>query len=301
MRSRGLVAAAFTPMRPNGDADLGAVPRLVDHLLREKVDGVFCNGTTGEGESLTPEERQALAAAFVTATAGRARIFVQVGANSLRVAQRLARDAAEAGADAIAATPPAYYKPRDVSELLECLREISDAAPGVPLYYYHLPAYTGVRLDMAELLRGAGDAVPALAGIKFSEADPRAFAACSGVGDGRYDVLWGSDETLLEGLSAGATAAIGSTYCFAAPAYREVIAAHGRGDLETARRWQARAARMVDIHLRHGGLPAFKATMRLVGVDCGPVRLPLRALSPGAVEALRAELEEIGFFDWGRG
>ncbi len=53
--------------------------------------------------------------------------------------------------------------------------------------------------------------------------------------------------------------------------------------------------------IRRGGLPALKATMQLVGVDCGPVRLPLRALSASAVDELRRQLEEIGFFDWGRG
>ena len=300
MRSRGLVAAAFTPMRTNGDTDLAAVPPLVEHLVREGVSGLFCNGTTGEGESLTPEERRDLAGAFVSATAGRARVFVQVGANSLRVVHKLAEHAAQIGADAIAMTPPAYFKPACVTDLVECLREISKAAPGVPLYYYHLPAFTGVRLDMVDVLRKAGEAIPDFAGIKFSEVDALAFAACTGVEGGRYDILWGSDETLLTGLAAGATAAIGSTYCFAAPLYRKVIAAHEEGEPANARRWQERAAGMVAVHLRRGGLPALKATMQLIGVDCGPTRLPLRLLAPTAVEGLRRDLEEMGFFDWGR-
>jgi N-acetylneuraminate lyase len=112
--------------------------------------------------------------------------------------------------------------------------------------------------------------------------------------------MWGSDETLLTGLGAGANAAIGSTYCFAARVYREVIAAHVAGDVETAKLWQGRAARMVEIQARRGGLSAQKVTMQLVGADCGPVRLPLRTLSPTAIDGLRSELEGIGFFDWAR-
>jgi N-acetylneuraminate lyase len=187
-----------------------------------------------------------------------------------------------------------------VIDLVECLREVARAAPGVPLYYYHLPAFTGVRPDMVDVLRQAGEAIPGFAGIKFSEVDPATFSACTKFDGGRYDILWGSDETLLAGLAAGATAAIGSTYCFAAPLYRKVMAAHEQGDAGAARHWQERAAAMVDVHLRRGGLPALKATMQLVGIDCGPARLPLRALSPAAVEVLRRDLEEIGFFDWGR-
>ncbi len=301
MRTRGLVAAAFAPMRPNGDIDIEAVPSLVEHLVREGVAGIFGNGTTGEGESLTPEERRAIAGALVSAAAGRTRVFAQVGGNSLRVAQQLAAHAADIGADAIAATPPAYFKPASVPHLVACLQEIAAAAPKVPFFYYHIPAFTGVRLDMVDLLRQAGEAVPSFAGIKFSEVDPSAFSACAKLDGGRFEILWGSDETLLEGLAAGATGAIGSTYCFAARVYREVMAAHAAGDLEAARTWQARAARMIDIQIRRGGLPALKATMQLVGVDCGPVRLPLRALSASAVEELRRQLEEIGFFDWARG
>ena len=49
---------------------------------------------------------------------------------------------------------------------------------------------------------------------------------------------------------------------------------------------------------RHGGLPAFKAVMKMIGLDCGPVRLPLRTLAAEDTTALRAELDAIGFFDF---
>jgi N-acetylneuraminate lyase len=300
MRTRGLVAATFTPMRPNGDIDLAVVPRLVDHLVREGVAGLFCNGSTGEGESLTPEERRAVAAAFVEASAGRLPVFVQVGANSLRVARELAAHAAEIGADGVAATPPSYFKPGTTADVVACLAEIAAAAPGRPLLYYHFPAMTGVGVDVVELVGAAGAAIPTFSGAKLSEPEPDVFEACVRLDDARYDVFWGRDEDLLSGLSAGATAAIGATFCFAAPAYGRVLAAHRAGDLEAARSWQERCARMVEIQVRHGGFPAFKATMGLIGLDCGPVRLPQRALPPEEVEGMRGELDAIGFFDWGR-
>lgn len=36
--------------------------------------------------------------------------------------------------------------------------------------------------------------------------------------------------------------------------------------------------------------------MKLIGCDCGPVRLPLRPLSPDEERKLQADLEAIGFF-----
>jgi N-acetylneuraminate lyase len=286
-------------MRPNGDLDLEAVLRLVDHLVHEGVDGIFCNGSTGEGESQTPEERRAVAEAFVKANAGRLRVWVQVGSNSLRLARELAAHAAEIGADAIAATPPSYFKPASVADVVSGLQEIAAAAPGLPLLYYHFPGLTGVPLDLADLMRTAGQVIPTFSGAKLSEADPAVLEACRRLDDGRYDAFWGQDHTLLTGLAAGATEAIGATYSYAAAAYRRVIAAHRAGDQETAREWQDRCARMVDIQMRRG-FPAFKATMGLVGLDCGPVRLPQRTLPPAEIEAMRGELEAIGFFDWHR-
>jgi N-acetylneuraminate lyase len=300
MSSPGLVAAAFTPMGPRGDLDLDAVPRLVEHLVGEGVSGVFCNGSTGEGESLTPDERRAVAAAFVKASGGRLRVYVQVGSNSLRVARGLAAHAVEIGADAIAATPPGYFKPDTARDAVACLEEIASAAPRLPLLFYHFPAMTGVDVDVVELMQLAGEAIPTFSGAKLSEPDPALFQACARLRGGRFDVFWGRDETLLSGLAAGATAAIGATYCFAGAPFRSLIAAHRAGDMETARAWQARCARMVDVQVRHGGFPAFKATMALIGVECGPVRLPQRALPREEVEEMRAELEAIGYFEWGR-
>ena len=55
---------------------------------------------------------------------------------------------------------------------------------------------------------------------------------------------------------------------------------------------------MIAVFLRFGGLPAGKSIMRLIGLDCGPVRLPLQSLSDAQEDALQAELEKIGFFDF---
>ena len=103
---------------------------------------------------------------------------------------------------------------------------------------------------------------------------------------------------LLSALAVGAKGAIGSTYNLAGPLYRKVIAAFERGDLDEARKYHSLAVEMIRICLRSGGLPAFKAVMKLLGLDCGPTRLPLETLAPDEIESLKKELDNIGFFDW---
>jgi hypothetical protein len=52
---------------------------------------------------------------------------------------------------------------------------------------------------------------------------------------------------------------------------------------------------IIAVMARHGGLPAGKAMMSLVGIDCGPVRPPLQNLTRSQFEVLRQELEQVGF------
>lgn len=101
---------------------------------------------------------------------------------------------------------------------------------------------------------------------------------------------------LLSGLAGGADGAVGSTYNFAAPLYRRVIAAFERGDVAEARRCQGEAVAMVNVLLSYRGHAGLKAAMGLRGLDCGPTRLPNVSLRPEEVESLRRDLDAVGFF-----
>lgn len=297
-RFTGLIAAVFTPMCEDGSLNLSQVPPIVEHLIRTRVSGIFACGTTGEGPSLSSEERSATAAAYVEAAAGKLPVIVQVGHNSLAESRALASHAQAIGADAISATPPAYFKFEAPKILVDCLAEISSAAPKLPLYYYHIPSMTGMDFDVVEFLRLASERLPKLAGIKFSDSAIPKFQAAVEFENRRFDVLFGSDEMLLSGLCAGAAGAVGSTYNFAGPLYRRIIDAFDRGDINEARRCQGLSIEMVRILCRYRIHPALKAAMKLIGLDCGPNRLPLVTLTGDESQAMKKDLNGIGFFDW---
>lgn len=297
----GLVPATFTPLHPDGSLNLAVVAPMVEHLIREGVTGLYVCGSTGEGVSLAREERMAATEAFIAAARHRVPVVVQVGHNSIAEARLLAAHAQAAGAEAISATPPSYFKPPTLAALVDTMAEIAAAAPGLPFYYYHIPGMTGVTPNVAALLRDGSASIPNLVGVKFSHTAVFDMQGALAVEDGRYNLLFGSDEMLLSGLCGGAHGAVGSTYNFAAPLYNRIIGAYSACDMPTAQRLQAHAVEMVNVLVRHGGLPAIKAVMAFLDLDCGPVRLPLVALSAVQQQALRDDLAAIGFFDWGRG
>jgi N-acetylneuraminate lyase len=296
-----LIAAGFTPLRGDEALDLDRIGPLVEQLFADGVAGIYAVGSTGEGVSLTTEERQEVAAAYVAAVGGRRPVVVQVGHNSLAEARRLAAHAQRIGATAISATPPTYFKPDTLDVLTACLAEITAAAPDLPFYYYHIPMKTGVNLDMVELLQIGSRRLATLRGIKFTSPAVHEFQACLAVDNGHFDVLWGLDEMLLSAWSVGARGAVGSTYNFAAPLYRRLLHAFEHGDQAEAARCQALAVALIRVLLRYPGvIPALKAMMRLVGQDCGPTRLPLPPLQEAQVAGLERELTRSGFFQWGR-
>src|SRR5262249_23664858 len=133
----GLVAATYTPFAADGSLNLLAVERQAAHLLANGISTVFVGGTTGERHSLSPSERLALAERWLQVARGSAlRVIVHAGANCLVDARALAAHAHKHGASAIAAVAPSYFKPRTIDALVQCLAEITSAAPETPFYYY---------------------------------------------------------------------------------------------------------------------------------------------------------------------
>jgi N-acetylneuraminate lyase len=297
-RLTGLVAAPFTAFQDDGSLSLSTIEKQAASLIASGVHGAFVCGTTGEGTSLTIAERMQVAERWQSAAGDKLRVIVHVGHTALGDCRALATHAQKIGASGVGCMAPFFFKPSNIEDLVSFCGGVASAAPELPFYYYQIPSMTGVSLPAADFLRAAEKSIPNLAGVKFTYENLMDFAECVRLAEGRYDIVFGRDEMLLAGLALGCRGAIGSTYNFAAPIYHRIIAAFEKGDLVTAQAEQARANAMIAIFVRFGGLPAGKAIMKIIGLDCGPARLPLRTLSEARQAELREQLEQIGFSDF---
>ena len=292
----GLIAAPYTAFHADGSLNLSAVEGQAASLVASGVAGAFVCGTTGEGVSMTVEERMKVAERWQEVSQGKLQVIVHVGHTSLGDARALAAHAQKIGAQGLSTLAPYFFKPGNADDLAAFCAEVAAAAPALPFYYYQIPSMTGVSIPAADFLRAAAPRIPNLAGVKFTFENLMDFAECVRLEGCRYNIVFGRDEILVAGLSLGARGAIGSTYNFMAPIYHEVIAAFEKGNLALAQEKQAVANAIIQIFIRYGGLTAGKAMMKMIGVDCGPVRLPLRSLEEKREALLRAELESAGFF-----
>jgi len=293
----GLVAAAFTPFQKDGALNLSQISRLAQLYRANRLGGVFINGTTGEFASLSFVEQQQLIEVWQSEKETLP-VGVMLGGTCLKDMQALARFSAEKEMDAVAMLSPYYFRPQTVGALVDVVSEVARTVPHLPFYFYHIPSMAGGNFYMRDFLALAADRIPNLAGIKFTHADIMDFQAAVQFQNGRYDLLWGTDEALLSGWVAGARGAIGSTYNYAAPLYHDILKAIDKGDLERARQLQSKSVDFVQLLFKYGGAATGKAIMALIGQDCGPVRSPMVPLSAAEIKALEKDLQAIDFFTY---
>jgi N-acetylneuraminate lyase len=225
-------------------------------------------------------------------------VIVHVGHTSVAEARELAQHAHNCGAAAICSLCPGYYRFATVARLVDCMAEIAAGAPELPFYYYHVPVITNVPLSMTEFLQRGGESIPTLAGIKYTAPTIHEFHACLELDGGRFEMMFGYDEMLLSAIAVGAQGSVGSTYNLAGPLYARMYQAVEKGDWATARQCQSRSVSFVDILQKYGIREAQKAVMKMLGVDCGPCRLPGGRFDDRSYQALYADLKNLGFFDW---
>jgi N-acetylneuraminate lyase len=294
---QGLIAAPFTPMDNEGKLNLALIPHYYQFLKHNKVTGAFVCGSTGEGVSMTADEKKSVIKAWadVTKEDKDFKVMTLVGGTSIEDCKDIARFSKEEGLYGVSFTAPFYFKPANVHMLADCCKAIADTVPDMPFYYYHIPVLNGVGFPMIDLLKNVEGKIPNFAGIKYTHEDFMDFLSCLHFQDKKYDMLWGRDENMLAALAVGAKGAVGSTFNYAAPLYYDLIEAFNQNDLKKAQSLQQQSIDMIALLGKYGGIATGKAYMKLVGVDCGEFRLPVKNMNSEQFELFKKEVEQLNF------
>uniref|UniRef100_A0A8C5PXC2 N-acetylneuraminate lyase n=1 Tax=Leptobrachium leishanense TaxID=445787 RepID=A0A8C5PXC2_9ANUR len=238
-RIKGLVAATFTPMTSRSDINLPVIQKYVEYLADEQnVRNIFVNGTTGEGMSLSVQERKTLTEEWIKYSRGKMdNVIVHVGCLSLADSKDLAAHASSCGADGISAIAPSFLKPSNPDALVMHLKEVAAAASNLPFYYYHIPNLTGVKYQMYDLMGKMQKHIPSFRGVKFTDVNLMDYSLCLHEYK-TFEVLYGVDEQLLGALACGAHGAVGSTYNYLGSTTNKMLSAFEKGDLHKAQEIQ---------------------------------------------------------------
>ncbi|XP_032884080.1 N-acetylneuraminate lyase isoform X2 [Amblyraja radiata] len=300
-RLSGLVAATFTPLTNDDEINLPVIGPYIDYLVKvQGIRNIFVNGTTGEGMSLSVEERKLVAEEWINKGKGKLdHVIIHVGSLSIKESRQMAEHAAKCNASGIAVISPFFFKPQSTDALVEYLKEVASAAPGIPFYYYHLPELTGVSFRVVELLDGIEKKIPTFRGLKFTSSDLLDFGQCVNNYKDKFDLLYGKDELLLSAMVLGATGAVGSTYNYFGNLNKKMLSYFEKQDYNLAREQQAIVQEFIGYVSSLGfGVAENKATMMLVsGIPLGPPRLPLLKCSEEKKAQILAKLKILGLLN----
>lgn len=292
----GLIAAPFTPFDSQGKLNLTLIPQYYRFLKHNGVTGAFICGSTGEGVSMTKEEKMLVAEAWADASRNDSefRVMTLLGGTCLEDCKVLAKHAQSIGLYAVSFTSPSYFKPANAAVLAEMCAQIAAEVPDMPFYYYQIPVLTGANIAMIDLLKEVGS-IPNFAGVKYTHEDFMDFLSCMNYDGGKYDMLWGRDENMLSALVLGNRASVGSTFNYLAPVYHQLIDAFEKHDFKAAAALQQKSIDFIRLLGKFGGIATGKAYMKLVGLDCGEFRLPVKNMNAAAFESFQQDVQALDF------
>jgi 4-hydroxy-tetrahydrodipicolinate synthase len=290
---KGVFPALVTPfVRQTEEVDEEAYRRLIRSCL-PNVDGLVTSGTTGEFPYLTREEQRRLLEIGVEEAGGKP-VIAGCGASSTQAALTLACDAQEAGASAALIVTPYFLHPSDKG----VYQHYYDIATSVdlPILLYNIPQVMDRYLprtvveDLADL--------PNVVGLKDSSGNLTYTMELLEYSGDRIDFFVGHDEVVLPALAGGVSGVILASAQVYPEVWQEVIRLTNQGELTEARVLQRSVQKLSRIFCRHGGGVAVKAALKLMGLDMGPPRRPLKAVGgalPHETRAeIRLELEKLG-------
>ena len=295
----GLIDAPFTPFYENGEVNLEPIEQYAKMLTKNGLKGVFINGSSGEGYMLTEDERMHLAERWVEVAPEGFKVIVHVGSTCVKSSERLAAHAQKIGAFGIGAMATPFPKIGRIEELVKYCEEIAAAAPELPFYYYHIPAFNGAYLSMLDFLKAVDGRIPNFAGIKYTYESLYEYNQCRLYANGKFDMLHGQDETILPCLAmGGAQGGIGGTTNYNGRCLVGILDAWKSGDLEKARELQNYAQEVINVicHFR-GNIVGGKRIMKLIGLDLGKNRTPFNNMTDEEEARMKQELEAIDFFN----
>ena len=274
----GVLTAMVTPFGLNGAVDEEAFVRLLGFLAENGSDGVVVAGTTGEGATLTDEEKLRIFQ-LAAEEGGDLLVVAGTGSNDTAHSVHLSEQASQIdGVDAVLVVTPYYNKPplRGVYAHFEAVSKAVDK----PIIAYNIPSRVVIDLPN-EFLRelAAIDNVAAVKQSRYTDIE-----AIEGL-----DLLAGNDDTLAEVLDAGGTGGILTCSPFVGKQMRRII-----DEPENRAELQADLTEVIDTFTITQLSMTVKAGLNLLGQDVGGVRLPLVECDENEIAAIRGVLERRG-------
>lgn len=274
LKNSHIMTAMVTPFGKDGNVDYDLLKKLIDHLISTGTDGILVSGTTGEGPTLTEEEKIELIEKTVEYVAGRVPVMAGTGSNNTKATIEYTNKVAKIdGVDAALVVVPYYNKP-DQAGMTAHFTAVADSVD-LPIVMYNIPGRTGVTMEVetiAELSKHQN-----IIGIKDCTGIVNMAEIVANTPDD-FLAFTGEDADALAARNVGAQGVISVASHLFGKEISKMYAANSRGENEIAGELMRDLTPKMKALFSHPSPSPVKAALNHVGIEVGGCRLPILAL-----------------------
>ena len=288
---KGAAVALVTPMKADGSVNYEKLDELLEFQINNGTDAIVACGTTGEASTLSHEEHLNVIRHTVKTVNKRVPVIAGTGSNSTETAIYLSKEAEKAGADALLLVTP-YYNKATQKGLVEHFAKTAEAV-NIPVILYNVPSRTGCNIQPATV-KAISERAKNVVAIKEASGDISQVALLASIMPEDFAIYSGNDDQIVPILSLGGLGVISVLSNVAPKETHDIVASYLDGDVKKSAKLQLEAIDLIkSLFCEVNPIPV-KTAMNLMGMEAGPLRLPLTEMEPANVERLKNSLKNYG-------
>lgn len=289
----GSGVALVTPFNENNEVNFEKLRELLEFHIANRTDAIIVTGTTGEGSTMSDEEKLAVIKFSVDVAGGRIPIIAGTGSNNTKHAVWLSKEAEKLGADGLLVVTP-YYNKGNESGIYSHYKAIAESVK-IPIILYNVPGRTGVNMSV-NLIKILSE-IENITGIKEASGNI-SYAAEIAREVPELDLYSGNDDMTVPLLSIGGKGVISVSANIIPETVHNMVMAFFNRDIDKARELQLKYNNLVNSLFIEVNPVPIKEVMNFLGYEVGGCRLPLGSMSDKNKEILYDILKEHGVSEW---
>ena len=289
---KGAGVAIVTPMHEDGSVNYEKLEEILEFQINNSTDAIIICGTTGESSTMTHGEHLKTIKFAIDKVAKRVPVIAGTGSNCTETAIMLSKEAASYGADALLIVTP-YYNKATQKGLIAHYTAIAEAVPETPIIMYNVPSRTGCNLQPATVAALVKN-VKNIVGIKAASGDLSQVAKLMSMVGDDIELYSGNDDQILPILSLGGLGVISVLSNVAPKQTHDMVMKFLEGDLKEAARLQLEAVPLINALFCEVNPIPVKEAMNMMGMNVGPLRMPLCEMEESNKETLKKALQDFG-------
>lgn len=290
----GAGVAIITPMKENGDVNYDKLGELLDYQINNSTDAIVICGTTGEASTLTHEEHIETIRFTADYVKKRVPVIAGTGSNCTETAIYLSKEAQKAGVDGCLVVTP-YYNKTTQKGLIKHYTEVAKSID-LPIIMYNVPGRTGCNIQPETAAKLAKE-VDNIVAIKAATGNMAQETQTMALSEGKLDMYSGEDGLIVPLMSIGAKGVISVLSNVAPKQTHDICAKFMKGKIEEARQMQFDALELVNALFCEVNPIPVKHALNLMGMEVGPLRMPLCAMEEANLERLKKAMVNYGILN----